>query len=224
MSDPISSIARYLSADVRALGTLSQNVANLTTPGYRAVKRVEGFDGAMGAASTRVDTRDGALIQTGRSLDLALQGPGFFQVSAGDQVFLTRAGQFSLDATGKLVDAQGRAVLGASGPIVLSDAAVTIGEDGAIRHGAEMIAQLALVDVAEGAALQPLGGGLYAASATAEAGARVHQGALEGSNVDPGEEMVRLMQLSRHAGSIQHAISTYHTALVAGIDQIGKDS
>ena len=225
MSDPISSIARYLSADVRALGTLSQNVANLTTPGYRAVQRAEGFEGALGGAVTRVDQRDGALVQTGRPLDLALQGQGFFQVSAGDdRVFLTRAGQFSLDAGGRLVDAQGRAVLGAEGPIVLAHAAVTIGEDGAIRDGNEVVAQLALVDVADGASLQALGGGLYAASATGEADARVHQGALEGSNVDPGEEMVRLMQLSRHASSIQHAISTYHAALVAGIDQIGKDS
>jgi len=225
VSDPISSIARYLSADVRALGTLSQNVANLTTPGYRAVQRAEGFEGTLGAAPTRVDQRDGALIQTGRPLDLALQGQGFFQVSAGDeQVFLTRAGQFSLDASGRLVDAQGRAVLGADGPIVLSSSAVTIGEDGAIHDGKDVVAQLALVDVADGATLQPLGGGMYAASATADADVRVHQGALEGSNVDPGEEMVRLMQLSRHASSIQHAISTYHTALVAGIDQIGKDS
>ena len=225
MSDPISSIARYLSADVRALGTLSQNVANLTTPGYRAVQRAEGFEDTLGAAPTRVDQRDGALIQTGRPLDLALQEQGFFQVSAGDeQVFLTRAGQFSLDASGRLVDAQGRAVLGADGPIVLSSSAVTIGEDGAIHDGKDVVAQLALVDVADGATLQPLGGGMYAASATADADVRVHQGALEGSNVDPGEEMVRLMQLSRHASSIQHAISTYHTALVAGIDQIGKDS
>lgn len=224
MSDPISAMARYLSADVRALGTLSQNVANLTTPGYRAVQRVERFGDALDAV-TRVDRRDGALIHTGRPLDLALQGNGFFQVMLGDQVYLTRSGQFELNAAGELVDGQGRVVQGADGPITLASDAVTIGEDGAIREGTDTVGQLAVVDVADGAPLQALGNGLYATTGdTVEAGAKVHQGALEGSNVDPGHEMVRLMELSRHAGSIQHAISTYHSALVAGIDQIGKDS
>jgi flagellar basal body rod protein FlgG len=223
MSDPITAIARYLSADVRALGTLSQNVANLTTPGYRAVQRAESFGDAL-AASTRVDRRDGALMHTGRPLDLALQGPGFFQVGVGDRVFLTRNGQFELDAEGRLVDSQGRALLGASGPIVLAHDAVTIGEDGAIRDGNDVVDRIALVDAADDAQLQLLGNGLYTAAATTEATARVHQGALEGSNVDPGHEMVQLMQISRHASSVQHAITTYHTALVAGIDQIGKDS
>lgn len=223
MSDPITAIAHYLSADVRALGTLSQNVANLTTPGYRAVQRADDF-GTTLTATTRVDRRDGALIHTGRSLDVALQGPGFFQVGNGSQVFLTRNGQFQLNASGTLVDSQGRAVLGADGPIVLSHDSVVIGQDGTIRDGTDTVGQLALVDVPDDAQLQLAGNGLFTASATSEAIGRVHQGALEGSNVDPGYEMVRLMELSRHASSVQHAISTYHAALVAGIDQIGKDS
>lgn len=223
MSDPISAIAHYLSADVRALGTLSQNVANMTTPGYRSVQRVDGFSDSL-ASTVRVDRRDGALMHTGRPLDLALQGSGFFQVGVGDQVFLTRDGQFSLDPSGQLVDSQGRAVLGASGPITLAHDAVTIGEDGSIRDGNDVVGQLAMVDVADGAQLQALGNGLYTATGAMDAMVKVHQGSLEGSNVDPGHEMVRLMELSRHASSIQHAISTYHTALVAGIDQIGKDS
>jgi flagellar basal body rod protein FlgG len=223
MSDPISAIAHYLSADVRALGTLSQNVANLTTPGYRSVQRAESFGDSL-AATTRVDRHDGALVHTGRSLDVALQGPGFFQVSAGDQVFLTRNGQFQLNANGQLVDSQGRAVLGADGPITLSHDNVVIGEDGSIRDGTDAVGQFALVDVPDEAQLQLVGTGLFTASGTTDATARMHQGALEGSNVDPGYEMVRLMELSRHASSVQHAISTYHAALVAGIDQIGKDS
>ncbi|WP_266157653.1 flagellar hook-basal body protein [Dyella silvatica] len=224
MTDPISAIARYLSADVRALGTLSQNVANLTTPGFRAVQRVESFSSTL-ASPTRIDLHDGALIHTGRALDLALQGPGFFQVQNGEQTYLTRSGQFKVDVDGQLVDSQGRAVLGKNGPITLAHEAVTISEDGSIHDGATVVDQLALVDVADGTQLQSLGQGLYASSgAIAEAQSKVHQGALEGSNVDPGHEMVRLMELSRHAGSIQHAISTYHATLVAGIDQIGKSS
>jgi flagellar basal-body rod protein FlgF len=224
MTDPISSIVQYLSADVRALGTLGQNVANLTTPGFRAVQRVENFGSTL-ASTTRVDTRDGALIHTGRPLDMALQGTGFFQVSSGGQTYLTRNGQFELDVNGQLVDAMGRAVMGKDGPISLTSDAVTIGEDGSIRDGTDVVDQLALVDVADGGQVQSLGQGLYTVSGdTVDAQSKVHQGSLEGSNVDPGHEVVRMMELSRHASSIQHAISTYHATLVAGIDEIGKDT
>ncbi|HVI55105.1 MAG TPA: flagellar hook basal-body protein [Luteibacter sp.] len=225
MTDPISYIARFLSADVRALGTLSQNVANMTTPGYRALRRVEGF-GATLTASTSVNRDDGALIHTGRPLDLALQGPGFFQVTDGDRTFLTRNGQFVLGADGRVVDARGRALVGESGPLSIAGGAITIGEDGSVRADGEDVDRIGLVDVPADVSLDVLGDGLYSApdGSTSEASAKVHQGALEGSNVDPGSEMVKLMELTRHAGSVQHAISTYHSAVIAGIDELGKES
>lgn len=224
MIDPISGLARYLSADVRAIGSLGQNVANLTTPGFRAVQHVENFGSQLGSVD-KVDTRDGALLHTGRSLDVALQGPGFFQVSVNGQTFLTRDGQFHLGADGNLTDAMGRAVMGTGGPISLSSDEVTIGEDGTIRSGDDVLDTLAVVDVGDGATLQSLGNNLYSATGDlSPSSAHVHQGALEGSNVDPGHEMVRLMEVMRHASSVQHAISTYHSALVSGIDQLGKDS
>jgi flagellar basal body rod protein FlgG len=224
MSDPITSIAHYLSADVRALGTLGQNIANLTTPGYRAVQKIESFaEGLVGAQ--KVDVRDGALIKTGRPTDFALQGGGFFQVQAGDQVYLTRSGQFKVDANGDLVDGQGRAVLGSNGKIAVGADPMVVDEDGNVRQNGAVVDRLAIVDVADESLLQPLGDGLYSAQGgTQEVQARVYQGSLEGSNVDPGHEMVRLMEIQRHAGSVQHAITTYHSAMVAGIDQIGKDS
>ena len=225
MTDPISSLTRYLRADVRALGTLSQNVANMTTPGYRAIDRVEGFGAALTPA-TRIDRHDGALIHTGRPLDLALQGAGFFQVTDGRQSFLTRNGQSVLGADGRAVDADGRALLGDSGPLSLGPGAVTIGEDGAIRIDGQEAGRIGLVDVPADMSLEPVGNGLYAMpdGVTGDAAAKVHQGALEGSNVDPGHEMVRLMELTRHAGSVQRAIATYHSAVIAGIDELGKET
>jgi flagellar basal-body rod protein FlgF len=225
MTDPISSLSHYLSADVRALGTLSQNVANLTTPGYRALRRVEGFNASLSPA-TRLDRHDGALMHTGRPLDLALQGDGFFQVSDGERTFLTRNGQFVLGADGRVTDAHGRALMGQAGPVSLASDAVVIGEDGSIRANGEVSDHLAIASVPGDVELTVAGDGLYTApdGAAAEGSAKVHQGALEGSNVDPGHEMVQLMELTRHAGSVQHAISTYHAALIAGIDELGKDS
>jgi flagellar basal body rod protein FlgG len=225
MTDPISSLTRYLSADVRALGTLSQNVANMTTPGYRAVRRVEGF-GTTLTPATRVDRQDGALVHTGRPLDLALQGPGFFQVSDGERTFLTRNGQFVLSVDGKLTDARGRSLMSASGPLSLTSDAITIGEDGSIHANGQVVDRIGLVDVPTDAPLEALGDGLYAMPDTGltDAVAKVYQGSLEGSNVDPGHEMVQLMELTRHAGSVQRAIATYHSAVIAGIDELGKES
>lgn len=225
MTDPISSLTRYLSADVRALGTLSQNVANMTTPGYRSVSRVEGFGSALTPA-TRFDRHDGALIHTGRPLDLALQGSGFFQVSDGGRTYLTRNGQFVLSADGSVVDARGRALLGASGPLSLKGDGVTIGEDGTVRADGQDVDTIGLVDVPTDVSLEALGDGLYAMpeAGVADATAKIYQGAVEGSNVDPGHEMVQLMELTRHAGSVQRAIATYHSAVIAGIDELGKES
>ncbi|MET4674924.1 MULTISPECIES: flagellar hook-basal body protein [unclassified Luteibacter] len=225
MTDPIASIARYLSADVRSLATLSQNVANLTTPGYRAVQRGEGFDAALGT-DTSVDRHDGALIHTGRPLDLALQGQGFFQVAEGDRTLLTRNGQFTLGADGSVTDPRGRVLLGENGPLSLPQDALTIGEDGNIRAAGEVVDRIALVDVPADAGLDVVGDGLYAAPGgnVVESTAKIVQGSLEGSNVDPGHEMVRLMELTRHAGSVQRAIATYHSAVISGIDELGKES
>ena len=225
MTDPISSISSYLSADVRALGTLSRNVANLTTPGYRSVDDASGFSGNLRGAS-RVDRHDGALLRTGRPLDLALQGSGFFQVTDGTQVMLTRNGQFSVGPDGRVTDAMGRALLGESGPLTLGEGDVSVAEDGGIRVGAQSVDRLALIDLPSDMPLQVIADGLYAmpGEGTAEASPKVVQGALEGSNVDPAHEMVRVMEITRHAGSLQHAISTYHSALISGINDIGKES
>lgn len=224
MNDPIGTIARSLSADMRELVSLSQNVANLTTPGYRAVHTAPGFLAGVDGKG-RVDMHDGALQHTGRPLDVALQGQGFFQVQAGDHTYLTRSGQFRRDTNGALVDTDGRQVMGVDGPLVLDSDDITIGDDGSLKSGTETIGQLSIVDVAGPDSLEALGSGLYATSEELSAGAaHVFQGALEGSNVDPGHEMVRLMALTRHAGSVQHAITAYHSAVLAGIDEIGKDS
>lgn len=224
MNDSIASIARSLSADVRELGDLSQNVANMTTPGYRALRGSSDFLAGVEAGG-RVDTRDGALMHTGRPLDVALQGDGYFEVQVGDHVYLTRSGQFRRDVNGALVDANGRQVLGTDGPITTDSDDITIGEDGTLKAGTEAIGQLAVVDVATADAIRPAGDGLYEATGDLTTGAaHVFQGALEGSNVDPGHEMVRLMELTRHAGSVQHAITAYHATVLAGIDELGKDS
>lgn len=223
MTDTIEAIARSLSADVRAVNTVSHNVANLNTPGFRAGRTVADFGGVL-APQVALDLGDGPLTPTGRPLDLALRGRGFFAVEREGRVLLSRAGDFRIDLQGHLVTPAGDRVLGESGPIVLDGDAVQIGADGSLRSGERALDRLRIVDVAEPAWLVSSNGGVYAYDGELAAwGGSVVQGAVERANVDAAGETVRLMELTRHAESVQRAISIYDKAMDTGINRLGDN-
>lgn len=225
MTDTIEAIARSLSADVRAVNTVSHNVANLNTPGFRAGRAVSDFGNAL-APQVALDLGDGPLTPTGRPLDLALRGRGFFSVQREGRVLLSRAGDFRLDAQGHLVTPSGDLVLGESGPIVLDGDAVKIAADGSVSVGERALDRLRIVDVAEPARLLGATGGAYAYAYDGELAAwdgSVVQGAVERANVDAAGETIRLMELTRHAESVQRAISIYDKAMDTGINRLGDN-
>lgn len=223
MPSTVIAISQRLADDVRTLDAISQNVANLSTPGYRGVRTVPRFDPAQ-PANTIANLRDGGLAQTGRPLDLALQGEGFFTVTRGTQVLLVRAGQFRVDGEGYLVTPSGDRVLGTSGPIEMPAGEVHVDADGTLRAQSRAIGQLQLVNVAAAEQLRPAGGGAYAFEGTVlPAKALIVQGALERANVEPADEMVHLMETVRHAESLQRALSTYDKAMESGINKLGDN-
>jgi flagellar basal-body rod protein FlgF len=227
MSNIVSAIASYLTNDVDALDVLSQNVANMRTNGYRAERLKTDFRTGMLDSTPVLDMADGSLSTTGHPLDLAVRGNGFFAVDVNGQTMLTRNGQFHIDADNQLVDAGGRPVLGQSGPITLNHANVRVSASGEITDGKDSIDSLRIVTVDQPSALRDVGDGLYSYTGSGDDAnfiGRIQQGALEQSNMDPGEEMVRLMALSRHAQSVQRAIQAYDAALQEGINHLGDNS
>ena len=227
MSNIVSAIASYLTNDVDALDVLSQNVANMRTNGYRAERLKTDFRTGMLDSTPVLDMADGSLSTTGHPLDLAVRGNGFFAVDVNGQTMLTRNGQFHIDADNQLVDAVGRPVLGQSGPITLNHANVRVSASGEITDGKDSIDSLRIVTVDQPSALRDVGDGLYSYTGSGDDAnfiGRIQQGALEQSNMDPGEEMVRLMALSRHAQSVQRAIQAYDAALQEGINHLGDNS
>lgn len=225
MSSSITHIARYLGNDVEALDMISQNVANMRTTGYRAERTKTDFRTGTMEPLAALDISDGDLDMTGRPLDLAMQGPGFFVVDVDGREMLTRDGQFHVDANQQLVDVSGHPVLGQSGPILLSHDKVHINGAGEILDGDKSIDSLRVVAVATPEGLREAGNGLYVyAGATTEWSGSVHQGALERSNVDAASEMVRLMELTRHAQSVQRALQAYDQAMQTGINHLGDNS
>ncbi|MFZ5636630.1 MAG: flagellar hook-basal body protein [Pseudomonadota bacterium] len=222
MTDTLQAIAGSLSSDVKTLSTISHNVANMHTPGYRGVRAVPEFGREVGM-STAIDQRDGALAQTGNELDIALRGPGFFVVERNGKMLLSRAGTLRTDAEGRLVTAAGDLAVGYSGALQIPEGAVRFERDGQVFVADRPIGQLQIVAVADPSALRSVGNGAYAYDgALAEWKGSVVQGAIEHANVDAAEETVRLMETTRHAESVQRAISIYDKAMETGINQIGN--
>jgi flagellar basal-body rod protein FlgG len=162
--------------------------------------------------TTRIETQ-GTLATTGNSLDLALDGDGFFRIELpGGQTAYTRAGNFTRSAEGELVTAQGYALQ--PGITVPAGAqSIAVGPDGtvtAIIDGQAEPAELGQITVASfvnPAGLQATGGNLLletAASGAAEEGVagiegrgQIRQGMLESSNVNVVEELVEMIATQR---------------------------
>ena len=223
MPNTIQAISRSLSTDVQVLGTISHNVANLNTPGYRGVRAVPEFGASVGMR-TALDLQDGSVSQTDRPLDLALQGSGFFAIERDGTVLLTRAGAFHLDLDGQLVTARGDRVLGESGPLSLPSANVRVDAQGGLWDGTQSLGKLQIIAVANPAGLRPAGDSAYQYDGVpTEWTGRVTQGAIEHANVDAAAETIRLMETTRHAESVQRAISIYDKAMDVGINQLGEN-
>lgn len=222
MSETLLAISRSLSADVKTLATISHNVANLNTPGYRGVRAVPEFDAA--GINTSLDQRDGGIAQTTRTFDLALRGRGFFVVERDGQPLLMRGGNFRIDDEGLLTTMRGDRVQGEAGSIAVPAGDIRVDAFGELWLGNQALGKLRIVGVADASRLSPAGEGAYAYDGeVAPFEGRVMQGALEQANVDPADETIRLMETTRHAESVQRAISIYDKAMDIGINRLGDN-
>jgi flagellar basal-body rod protein FlgF len=203
-------------ATLQRQDTLSNNLANASTTGFRAELQAFRAVPVRGdGASTRVyalestvgyDSRPGPKETTGRALDVAAQGNAWLAVQAldGTEAY-TRAGALQVNSEGQLVTTSGLPVLGDGGPITLpANATVEIAADGNITTSVgdarpQKAGRLKLV-TPETPFLRGTDG-LFRAADGAElpndTTARVHSGALEGSNVSPVETMVAMIAAAR---------------------------
>ena len=195
--------------------TLAHNLANVSTPGFRAELQAFRAVPVQGSgASTRVyalestpgyDASPGPVTATGRNLDVAVKGNAWLAVQGldGTEAY-TRGGSLELSADGTLTTRNGLTVLGDGGPIqVPQNSEVAIGEDGTISARAgntppTVVGRLKLV-TSEAPLIRGEDGLFRAADGDlpADATARVQDGALEGSNVSSVETMVAMISAAR---------------------------
>jgi flagellar basal-body rod protein FlgG len=196
--------AASLVAQGEVLGATADNIANLYTPGYKRLEAtlVSGVT-QIPEIFLRRDMSQGAIVPTGNPNDLAINGPGFFQVTQPNgTVGFTRDGSFGVSANAVMIDLNGNPVVG---PIQANPAGgpLTIASDGTVSQTVNGTTQvLGQVQVATfanpgglsagsgndfsqtGGSGQPIAGG---------DGSQIVQGAVEAPNVDLAQELITMM-------------------------------
>lgn len=208
------------------------NLANANTVGYRrdrafteVLQRELDAEGSPRSERRTVgwaDLTTGVLQQTGNPLDVALGGEGFFVVAGPEGPRYTRAGHFVTDEAGTLRTPDGLAVQGAGGDVRLpAGGPIQINEAGDIRVGGRLVDRLQVVTVEDPTTLRRLDGTAFTATvAPVPAGnARVRQGYVEGSNVDPIREMTDMIATVRLYEAQQKVVQTTDSLL----GQVSRD-
>ncbi len=175
-----------------------------------------------------IDLRQGPIVQTGNSLDLAIEGEGFFVVDTPQGTRYTRSGNFTINSDGVLSTAGGFPVMGTGGALAISGENRVVSEDGTLIVDSASVGSLKLVSVDDKKKLIKEGGNLFS---LAEGGmevpvedARVTQGAVETSNVNVVAEMTMLINISRAYEAYQKVIHAMDEVSAKAINEVGKVS
>lgn len=239
MTNALDAITHSMQADLRYLETVSQNMANVSTPGYkRSIPSAQAFDDALQAGSSAhlpsdamhffhaVDLSPGALQQTNRTLDVAISGDGYFEFSTPDGPAYGRAGNFQVDATGRLVTPAGFAVQGQAGDIVARGAPPLIDQTGHVMQAGEVIDRIKIVRFENPKDLVKAPNGLLVpndgSTQPIEVSPELQSGYLEGSNVSPMREMIAMLETARHFESAQKLFQGYDDVLSTAIRKLGE--
>lgn len=222
------------------MNIIANNVANMSTPGFRAQNLIfqeviENPQYMKEDLSMVLDygqyqnTDPGPIKMTGNSLDVALVGPGFMGIVTPEGVQYTRAGNFGLAADGTLVNARGMPVASEGGGQITIPADadnIYIGQDGTISTDDGAVGKLMVVEFRSEQVLDPAGNGLYVNEEGGKPAEQttVLQGKLEGSNVQPVVEMTRMIDVLREYQTVQNIMQSEHERQRTAIQRLSKSS
>ena len=226
----------------RELDVIANNVANVDTSGFKVESLTVQADpqklpvGGQGPATVNFaldagvarDFSQGSLKQNGDPLSMAIEGEGFFKVSTPAGERYTRDGRFSLDDQGQLVTQNGQAVQGDGGAIVIdpSKGQIKVATDGTVSQGNQTVGKIAVVNFASLSALSKDGQGLYRNDTNiqpqAAPAAKVRQGMIEGSNVEPITQISKMIEVSRAYENIANMMDQTSQLSRSTIDRLGR--
>ena len=231
-------------AAMRRLDVISNNLANINTPGYKKDKMsFEGLlagpvnppavpqgmtaDPIMQKENIYIDYAAGPTSQSGNPLDLALDGDGFFAVTTPDGTAYTRQGNFRTSADGTLVTVDGYPVQGAGGSAIhIKGSRVEIDAKGGIIVDGTQTGTLSVLDFEKPYALTKVGNALFVPAdpqTTTQAGkAQIQQGHLEGSNVESISEMVQMIETNRYFEACSKVIKGFDDIAAKAASEVGR--
>ena len=245
MADALAITKASMLYDMQRLQTISNNVANIATPGFkREVSTGSDFahilasysqqgvnataiDSAAVAKNTQNirDLSSGSLKQTNDKFDIALDKSTFIEISTPNGTAYSKGGRFKLDANGRLVTSEGYFVSSGSGDIRLSTTDFVVDTSGKIYEGENLIGQLAIISFENPEDLKYQGNGIYLSTDQAQPVTNRHtkvlQGFIEQSNVQQADEMVKMIEVTRHFEAGQKVIKTYDAMLDSAINTLG---
>ena len=230
-----AAISGNLSA-MRRLDVISNNLANASTPGFKA-DQIQ-FESVLASAKNTAegpvyssdlfstDFSAGSLQKSDNVLDMALGGDGFFVVNTPQGQAYTRQGNFHRGAGNRLVTADGYEVQGQNGPITLAGGKIDVADNGVVTVDGAPVGTIARVDFPKPYALTKLGGGLFSPAdpqaAPTPATTEVKQGYLESSNVKVIVEMARMIEASRYFESCAKVVKSYDDMTAKAANDLGK--
>lgn len=222
--------SEYLSANEKA-------ATDLTVP--RITASIESFYDMNGGdnsyvnpAGTYTNFEQGTIKSTGSALDVAIEGKGFLEVLTPQGLRWTRNGAMQIDGQGRLVTREGHPVLrdGQNDPaqrvITVESRNITISQAGEIFDGGNAIGRLAVVEFGNADNLQKVNSSYYSQKTEVppivSRDSRVHQGFLEGSNVNVVTEMTDMIAANRVFEATQQSIKAQDQMDEKLINQVGK--
>lgn len=219
------------------LDRLANDIANVGTAGYKAERSGQrdaprpAFDAALETAidasmgGRRLDARAGAIAETGRNLDVAIEGQGFLVVDTPQGVRYTRNGHLTRTPEGSLMTADGAVVRGVDGPIAVGTGPLKVGDDGTVYSDGAAVGKLSIVEFKDPGALERESGALLRGGETPEPVARptVRSGALEQANISVVDRVAELTSVNRSFQALQKAVSVLMNDVDGrAIDSLGR--
>ncbi|MEC7703589.1 MAG: flagellar basal-body rod protein FlgF [Pseudomonadota bacterium] len=223
------------------MNLVANNIANMNTSGYRSqhalfkeyvadqdrIAEVNDPISLVQNIGQYDNTKQGDIRTTGNTLDVALNGPGFFGAVTASGIEYTRAGNFTINGLGQLVTSTGFPVANQGGaPITIPDDAqgIIIGKDGTISSEDGTIDQIMISEFENYQNLTPQGNGLYKTEDQALPATETvaMQGAVESSNVNPILEMTRMIEISRGYQSTQRLMQGEHDKQLDSIKKLSR--
>ncbi|HRD19634.1 MAG TPA: flagellar hook-basal body protein [Fervidobacterium sp.] len=232
-------------ADFTRIDTLSNNLANVETNGYKAdspafrtymeeeiyrikpepenrrseVKSVGQIEQALIVDEIRTLFTQGNLEQTGVETNFAIDGNGFFAVNKNGTVYYTRNGEFIADENRRLVNTQGYTLLDINGNEIIFPEGGSVGQDGNIFDAnGNIVATVGIYNLSNP---RKIGETLFNGDAQQSDDFRILSGFVEKSNVNAVREMVKMIEAQRHYDSVSKAIYVHDELLNKVINNVG---